>query len=317
MNPIKRLLARRLVIVLGKGGVGKTVFSAALATVAARAGFRTLAMECDPRAPLLAMFGKHPSFDPVAISTGLSSMVVDGRRSLDEYLQLVLPARLILKAVFASRLYQYFVHAAPGLQELMMLGKIYFEIAQKKPAAARSDLILLDAPSSGQALGLLKMPSAAQDTFGNSIVGRESSNIDRLLHDQRRCAIVLVATPEPLALQETIETKRALAEAGFLTAAIILNRSSSFGFDQSDVTLFKRNALLRRQLGTLDHLGSIASAGLERDRAAREAIATLSEGGDAAVVPIPDFRGLAGSALLAAIVEVLGEKAQRDAAESV
>jgi anion-transporting ArsA/GET3 family ATPase len=293
------------------------VFSAALATVTARAGIRTLAMECDPRAPLLALFGKHPSFDPVAISPGLFSMVLDGRRSLDEYLQIVVPARLILKAVFASKLYQYFVQAAPGLQELMMLGKIYFEIAQKKPPSARPELILLDAPASGQALGLLKMPSAAQDTFGKSIVGRESSNIDRLLHDRQRCAIVLVATPEPLALQETIETKRALSAAGFFTAAIILNRSSSLAFDEGDVLFFKRNSKLRRHISALDHLSSIAIAGLERDRAAREAIAVLTKAGDVPVVQIADFRGLAGTALVGAIVEALGDKQEGGAAESV
>ena len=57
-------------------------------------------------------------------------MTLDGRAALEEYLRLVVPGRMLLKAVFASRLYQFFVQAAPGLRELMMLGKVYYEAGQ-------------------------------------------------------------------------------------------------------------------------------------------------------------------------------------------
>src|SRR5271166_4969618 len=307
MNPLERLLSRRLLIVMGKGGVGKTAISAALAVVAASEGIQTLAMECDERGPLGSLFATSPSLDPVAVSAKLSAMVLDGRHSLDEYLQMVVPVRLILKAVFASKIYQHFVQAAPGLEELMMLGKIYFEIAQKKPASARPGLIVLDAPASGQALSLLKMPAAARTTFGSSLVGRESSNINRLLHDERQCGIVLVATPEQLALNETMETKRALADAGFSTAAIILNRSSKLTFDESDVALFRSNPDIRRRIKTLDHLSAIASAGAQRYRAARDAIGALTNDSDVPVIQIPDYRGFAGESLVGAIVDALGE----------
>ena len=58
-------------------------------------------------------------------------MVLEGRHALEEYLKLVIPARAVMRAVFASRLYQFFVNAAPGLKELMMLGKVYYEAERK------------------------------------------------------------------------------------------------------------------------------------------------------------------------------------------
>src|SRR5271168_4411346 len=103
------LLKRRLLIVVGKGGVGKTTISAVLASLAAQTGESALAMETDVRAPLAAAFGHTPSMVPIEVSPGLATMVLDGRNALEEYLQIVVPGRAVLKAVFSSKFYQYFV----------------------------------------------------------------------------------------------------------------------------------------------------------------------------------------------------------------
>src|SRR5438552_16039103 len=109
---LNQLLSRRVLIVLGKGGVGKTTISAALARLCVASGSRALLMETDTRAPLEAIFGIDPSFDPKEVAPNLSLMTLDGRHALEEYLRLVVPSRILLKAVFASRLYQFFVQAA-------------------------------------------------------------------------------------------------------------------------------------------------------------------------------------------------------------
>src|SRR3984885_41800 len=124
---LNEILARRVLIVLGKGGVGKSTRSAAIAKVATLSGATALIMECDARAPLAATFGVEPSFVPTQVAHNLALMTLDGRAALEEYRRLVVPGRMLLKAVFASRIYQFFVQAAPGLRELMMLGKVYYE----------------------------------------------------------------------------------------------------------------------------------------------------------------------------------------------
>src|ERR1039458_900199 len=170
---LNEILARRVLIVLGKGGVGKTTVSAALAKLVAMPGAaalakpaemsgpRALIMECDARAPLAATFGVAPSFVPTDVAPNLALMTLDGRAALEEYLRLVVPGRMLLKAVFASRLYQFFVQAAPGLRELMMLGKVYHEAGRIDPKLPGPSMIIVDAPASGQAMSLLKMPTAA------------------------------------------------------------------------------------------------------------------------------------------------------------
>src|SRR5271168_4032192 len=202
---LNEILARRVLIVLGKGGVGKSTLSAAIAKLATLSGARALIMECDARAPLAATFGVTPSFVPAQVAHNLTLMTLDGRAALEEYLRLVVPGRMLLKAVFASRLYQFFVQAAPGLRELMMLGKICYEADRKAAAPAHHGVIIVDAPASGQAMSMLKMPTAARSTFADSIVGKEASNISRMLRDRRHCAIVQVTTADALSVAETIE----------------------------------------------------------------------------------------------------------------
>ncbi|HEY6394287.1 MAG TPA: ArsA-related P-loop ATPase [Candidatus Binataceae bacterium] len=294
---LNQLLARRVLIVLGKGGVGKTTLSAALALVAADSGARVLAMECDPRAPMAAGFGRQPAYDPVAITPKFSTMVLDGAHALEEYLGLVVPGRAILRAVFHSRLYQFFVQAAPGLKELMMLGKIYYEIRQKSAKQARWDLIILDAPASGQALSLLRMPTAARGTFGESIVGHEAHNIIRMLHDRRICAIAQVTTADSLALSETIETCEELHEMRLAPAAIFFNRLKTAEFDGADIGFLKRHGSMLRNEKQLGYLTELARHELERIAEQRAALARLRKEIAAPVIEVPELRGVSGDEL--------------------
>ncbi|HXR24298.1 MAG TPA: ArsA-related P-loop ATPase, partial [Candidatus Binataceae bacterium] len=192
-----RLLERRLIAVLGKGGVGRTSISAAVATAAARRGKRTLLIEADLRGPVAVSRGKAPGYRPVELETNLFAMTLGGRESLEDYLSFVVP-RIVLRAVFASSIYQYFVHAAPALRELTMMGKVYHEIERRATPLKPWDLVVFDAPASGQALSMIRTPFAAQETFGESVVGREARNIARLLLDPRKCAMVVVTTAEAL-----------------------------------------------------------------------------------------------------------------------
>ncbi len=305
---LKDLLSRRLMIVVGKGGVGKTTIAAVLASLAARGGARTLAMETDARAPLGAVLGQNPSMTPAVVSERLATMVLDGRDALEEYLHLVVPGRVVLKAVFASKLYQYFVQAAPGLRELMMLGKIYYEL-ERRPAHRREwETIVLDAAASGQALGLLKMPSAARQTFGESMVGQEARNIGKMLRDRRACAVVQATTPEPMALAETLETHAALGALKLDVVAVILNRYQPRHFETTDLARLKRQGGLRRNLKHLDHIASLAHQELERAAQSREALALLRSRTKCPIIELPEHRELSGAGLVARLTADLAGK---------
>ena len=310
---LSELLKRRLLIVVGKGGVGKTTISSVLASITASQGGSALAMETDLRAPLAASFGQAPSMVPVEISPGFATMVLDGRHALEEYLQIVVPGRMVLKAVFASKLYQYFVQAAPGLRELMMLGKVYYELERKPSGQRKWQTVVLDAAASGQALGLLKMPEVAHETFGESIVGREANNIVRMLHDQRLSAVILVTTAEPMALAETIETEASLHQLDLKTAAIVLNRYKPKSFDAQDLARLKRRTSLRRSLKHLDHLSALANQELERTTQAREALAMLRAQTRSPIIEVREYRGLFGADLVGRLAADLADTEGRAA----
>jgi anion-transporting ArsA/GET3 family ATPase len=292
---LNEILARRVLIVLGKGGVGKSTLSAAIAKLATLSGARALIMECDARAPLAATFGVAPSFVPAQVADNLALMTLDGRAALEEYLRLVVPGRMLLKAVFASRLYQFFVQAAPGLRELMMLGKIYYE-AGLDGAARR--LIVVDAPASGQAISLLKMPTAALSTFGDSIVGKEARNISRMMRDRRNCAIVQVTTADSLSISETIETHAQMSSIHLAPAAVLFNRMPPSEFDAGDIAALTNRSGPHLRRKDLEHLAELAKSELSRAAQARKAIARIRTETDGPVFEIAEHSGLSGIALI-------------------
>ncbi len=298
--------------------MGTTTISAALALVASDNGNSVLALETDTRAPMANAFGVKPAFEPVMVSDRLFEMVLEGRHSLEEYLKLVVPGRAVMRAVFSSRLYQFFVNAAPGLKELMLLGKIYYEAERKLGGRDHWDLLVVDGPASGQALSLLKMPTAAQQTFGDSVVGREAANINRALRDESETAVVLVTTPEPLPISETLETATTLREIGIKPAAIIFNRSRTPGFSTRDVGTLKEHLITTGKFSDADYLGKVAQRELDRAGQAEQALSQLRAETSAPLIALPLLRGVSGGDLVRALARDLApappEKSSKPAA---
>jgi anion-transporting ArsA/GET3 family ATPase len=232
-------------------------------------------------------------------------MTLDGRAALEEYLRLVVPGRMLLKAVFASRLYQFFVQAAPGLRELMMLGKIYYEAGRAGANSAARSMMVVDAPASGQAMSLLKMPTAARSTFGDSIVGKEASNIARMMRDRRNCAIVQVTTADSLSISETIETHASLSLIHLSPEAVLFNRIPPAGFDAGDISALidRRGPRVRKK--DLEHLAAIARSDLNRAAQARKAVSRIHAETGAPIVEIGEHSGLSGVDLIDCIAAEL------------
>src|SRR6267142_2440336 len=210
-------LERRLHFVVGKGGVGKTTAAAALALALARGGRRTLAVEMDAATRLPALLGETDT-------PGVRLMAVDGRAALEEYLGLVIPVKRLLTTIFSSKVYQYFVAAAPGLKELMTVGKIWYEATRQDGGRPAWDAIVVDAPATGHSLQYLRMPQAARDTFGVGLVQREATKITELLRDARTTAVHLVTLAEEMPVAETLESRDQLRALGLPLGHVIVNR---------------------------------------------------------------------------------------------
>lgn len=308
INALDGLLSRRVITLLGKGGVGRTSVGAALSMLAARRGMRTLVMETDPQAPIAASYGIRAGFAPSELAPNLWAMFLGGRESLEDYLGKVVP-RPLLRAVLASSLYNYFVRAAPAVRELTMMGKVYHEIVRRARSEPRWDIIVLDAPASGQSLSMLRMPFAAHETFGASVVGREAAEVADFFRDSTLCANVAVTTAEPLAIAETLELNRELEKLALKTAAVIFNRVSLAAFEAADIMRMVRRGARTAMLGHLGDLAEIARAELRRRNRERRALDILRRQIEAPVIQLRDRRGLVGRALAAELIGDLGRMA--------
>ena len=202
------LLDKRLLIVSGKGGVGKSVVAATLAWIAANRGKRTLLVELDTVASVSKMFGKlhGDKYQETELAQNLSCFHVEGKSGLEEYLRLVLKSGRFVRRIVRSPIYQYFVNVAPGLKELMAVGKLW-DLEQKRiPETDRPhyDLIVVDTPATGHVLSHLRMPMTAADT-AKGFVKREAQKVADLLQDPVRTAFNIVTTLAEMPVNEAIE----------------------------------------------------------------------------------------------------------------
>jgi len=259
------LLGRRLHFVVGKGGVGKTTVAAALAQCTARLGRRTLAVEMDVTGRLPAVLGLSGAavVTPRFVGENLAVVSIDGRAALEEYLGLIVPVKRLLHTVFSSRVYQYFVAAAPGLKELMTIGKIWYEVTRVENGRPAWDAVVVDAPATGHSLQYLRMPQAARETFGTGLVQREAAKIVDLLQDPGTTGVHLVTLAEEMPVAETLETCEQLRGPLDLPLGwIVANRLHWRRFDPETLAALEA-ASTREPDGKL--LASVA------DRAAEEA----------------------------------------------
>jgi anion-transporting ArsA/GET3 family ATPase len=244
---LDQLYRRRLLVVAGKGGVGKTTIASALALEAARRGKRVLLCEVDgvARAAQLLHEDPAPVGQVVDARCGVSLMAVEGKAALAEYLQLIIPVRRLLGAVFNSRIYQYFVAAAPGLKELMTIGKIWYEVDRRDEATDRLrwDLVILDAPATGHSLQYLRMPAAAREAFTSGLVHREAQRLVEQLTDPTRTAVNLVTTAEEMPVNETVSMYRQLHdELKMPTGMLFVNRVHQSQFTDDAIAKLRATA---------------------------------------------------------------------------
>jgi len=219
------IIDRKLLFVVGKGGVGKSTVATALALLALRRKKRVLLVNLDfgDRERTIAGLRPAQGAQPSEVVPGLFRANVEGRAALEEYLHLIIPVRRVLKAVFDSKVYQYFVAAAPGLKELMAIGKIWYEVDR-----GRWDLVIVDSPATGHALQYLRMPKAAYEAFTTGLVHREAKRVWSLLSDPAVTSVSVVTVAEELPVNETITMCEQLRdELGLPEGLLFVNRFHS------------------------------------------------------------------------------------------
>jgi anion-transporting ArsA/GET3 family ATPase len=235
---IEQFLEPRILIVSGKGGVGKTTVAAALALVAARHGRKVLIAEVDRKGTLPRLFGGAAlGYEPRQLSPGVFGMNIVPEDALAEYLEVQYHMKRISKVFTSSHFVDYITAAAPGLKDILMLGKIWYLEQGRSNGRGPGDFdtIVVDAPAAGHMLTFLSAPMGLADAVRLGPVKRQSDWLVEMLRDPKRTRVHLVTLPEEMPVSETLETAEALdARIGIHAGSVFANAVYSDLFDATE-----------------------------------------------------------------------------------
>lgn len=239
MGPLTFLTQARVLIVTGKGGVGKTTVSGVVANLAVRNGLRAMVVQIgapgarhEPEAAQLSrLYGKEGAlgYEAVLLAANDKGGEVAARAlwpdtALVEYLHRHGMRRLSRRLVSSGAL-DVVATAVPGMPDVLLLGKVkQMERAAAAGEPDAADLIVLDAPAAGHAIRFLQSPHGVADAAGGGPVRQQAEEVVEMLSDPSRCQVLLVSTPEETPVTETVETAAVIGSTvGTKLCAVVVN----------------------------------------------------------------------------------------------
>ena len=273
----------RVLIVAGKGGVGKTTVTAAVARMAAQAGLRTLIVEVEGKSGLGAAFGRDDplTYEDVELAPGIRARTLTPDDALLEYLE-DHGMKRVSKRLLSSGAIDVVATAVPGIKDILVLGKV-----KQLERSEVADLIVVDAPAAGHAVTFLTSAAGLLDAVRVGPIRAQAQDVMDLLSDPARCQVLLVTLPEETPVNEVVETAFKLEDrVGIALAPVVVNGlyPPCEGLD-GDVEAAARAADVALLPGEAESLA--AAAAFRRDRMALQAeqVARL-----ASSLPLPQLR---------------------------
>lgn len=220
------LFARRVLFVTGKGGVGKSTIAAALALLANDRGMRVLLVDVDGKGDAARFLDAGPSlYRAKEAFPGLSHLAIQPEEALDEYLRLGLKLPRIYRMGPVSKVFEFIATAAPGIEEVLIAGKIGFEERAREGGRPRWDMVVVDAAPSGQVLSHIRGPRTLTEMVRVGLIRNQTEWVREVLEDPARTGIVVVSLPEEMPVAETAELlERTPKEVDTPVLAVVGNR---------------------------------------------------------------------------------------------
>lgn len=209
----------RVVIVAGKGGVGKTTVTATLAMAAARAGASVLIVEVEGKSGLASCFSKPPlGYEEAELAPGVRGRTLTPDEALLDYLEHH-GLRRVSKRLVKSGALEVVASAVPGMKDILVLGKV-----KALEVSNAADLILIDAPAAGHAITFLMSPRGLGDAVRVGPINKQASEVMGLLSDPARCEVLLVTLPEETPVNELVDTAFTLEDRiGVQLGPVVVN----------------------------------------------------------------------------------------------
>ncbi len=211
MKLVQQLARRRLIVVTGKGGVGKSTLTAAIGRLLAEAGRKTLLLEVDPRESLHQLLGTEPSAGAIIkVTPKLGLQNVQPRAVLENLVREKVPIPPLASRIVKSSIFEQSVAGAPGLKEMAVLGYALRTVLGEYRHSA--DVVVLDAPATGHGVSMLVAPLHLADAVGGGQLGDMARQLARFIADPKECGVMLATLAEEMPVQETLELIAMLRE---------------------------------------------------------------------------------------------------------
>lgn len=209
----------RVIIVAGKGGVGKTTVTATLAVAAARTGMSVLIVEVEGKSGLPAAFDRpNLDYEESELSAGVRGRTLTPDAALVDWLQNNGLKRVSKRLVQTGAL-DIVATAVPGMKDILVLGKVKSLEVQRS-----ADLIIVDAPAAGHAITFLTSASGLLDAVSVGPVRKQATDVVALLSDPERCRVLLVTIPEETPVSELVDTAFAIEDrTGVSLGPVVVN----------------------------------------------------------------------------------------------
>jgi anion-transporting ArsA/GET3 family ATPase len=263
---------RRLILVVGKGGVGRTTVAAAIAAECARRGRRTLVYQTNANDRLGPYYGKPPvGTDPVQLAPNLFAINTNPAAAIAEYGIMILKFKTVYEMVFENRVTKAFLRAIPGLDDYALLGKVWFHTTEAKRGKPIWDTVVFDMPASGHSVSMLKIPTVITETVPDGPLTRDARAVRDLLTDQARTAAILVTLAEEMPVNEACELEVKLAALGIVAQRMIANQIYPEHFPPDAPVTRMLEALTRAPALPTPLAELVGHASLSRDRRALNA----------------------------------------------
>jgi anion-transporting ArsA/GET3 family ATPase len=263
-------LDRRLILVVGKGGVGRSTAAAAIAGKCAALGRKTLLYETNANDRFGPYFGAPPVGEVASqLAPNLWAINATPASALAEYGMMILRWRSVYEMVFENRVSKAFLRAIPGLDDYALLGKVWFHTTEEKRGRPVWDTVVFDMPASGHSVSMLRVPWVIVDTVPEGPLTRDARTIKALLCDPARTSAVLVTLAEEMPVNEAIELETKLTGLGIVPQQILVNQVFPRHFPPGAPVTRVLDALVADEAGLAPPLAPVVyHAELSRDRRA-------------------------------------------------
>jgi len=315
----QRPFDRSLLFVTGKGGTGKSTVAAAIALLAAGEGRRVLLVEMDAKGSLadvldtgpLAFEPRRVDLAPAARSAGgeLHVMAMNTEDSLREYLRVIARVPLIGRLGPLARTFDFVADAAPGVKEILAMGKVCFEVRE-----GSYDLVVVDSEASGHVVAQLDAPRAIRGLVQVGPIRDQTEWMLAILEDHRRTGLLVVTTPEEMPVTETVAlVGRVRAETGVHVTGVVANRVLPRWFAGLDGQVFEELAAApiaeSGRVGLATVIDAAAAIEARRSAGVEQLGVLAAELADVDVTVVPEaFTRAGGRRVVALVAEHLADE---------